>query len=160
MNERIETGACFCGAIAAEMRGEPFWICFDHDDDCRRAVGSPLSIWVGYRTDQFSLTRGVPKSFSKTKGVTRTFCGRCGTSIGYLDEGLGDELYIAIGFMTYPERFKPQAHAYWKMRLPWLVFDDGLPCVDDYTRSRDSSLGNPIDRSTDHDPPERPSSED
>ncbi|RUW29656.1 GFA family protein, partial [Mesorhizobium sp. M1A.F.Ca.IN.020.06.1.1] len=33
MEGRIETGACFCGAIAAEMQGDPFWTCFDHDDD-------------------------------------------------------------------------------------------------------------------------------
>ena len=29
MSERVETGACFCGAIAAEMHGEPFWIAVD-----------------------------------------------------------------------------------------------------------------------------------
>jgi hypothetical protein len=52
MSARIETGACFRGAIAAEMSGEPFWICYDYDDDCRRAIGSPLTIWVGYRPEQ------------------------------------------------------------------------------------------------------------
>ena len=35
---RRETGACFCGGIAAAMDGEPFWICYDRDDDCRRAI--------------------------------------------------------------------------------------------------------------------------
>ena len=93
MDDQIETGSCFCGAISAEMRGDPFWICYDHDDDCRRAIGSPVNIWVGYRTNQFRLIRGEPKSFSKTRGVVRTFCPECGTSIGYLDEGLGDQLY-------------------------------------------------------------------
>jgi Glutathione-dependent formaldehyde-activating enzyme len=83
MTEKVETGACFCGAIAAELHGDPFWICYDHDDDCRRAVGSPLSVWVGYRPDQFRLIRGAPKSFSKTKGVVRTFCPDCGTSIAH-----------------------------------------------------------------------------
>ncbi|WP_292421892.1 hypothetical protein [Mesorhizobium sp.] len=67
MESTIETGACFCGAIAAEMQGDPFWICFDHDDDCRRAIGSPLTIWIGYRPDQFRLTRGQPREFSKTR---------------------------------------------------------------------------------------------
>ena len=80
MTARVESGACFCGAIAAELRGEPFWICYDHDDDCRRALGSPLTIWVGYRPDQVRFTRGSPRSFSKTAGVVRTFCPDCGTS--------------------------------------------------------------------------------
>jgi len=143
---RLETGACFCGAIAAETSGEPFWITYDHDDDCRRAIGSPLTIWVGYRPDQFRLLRGEPKSFSKTKGVVRTFCNRCGTSIGYSDEGLKNELYLSIGFFDHPERFEPQAHAYWRLRLPWVAFTDGLPRIDTYSRKRDPSLGNPRDR--------------
>ncbi|SFU21312.1 GFA family protein [Mesorhizobium sp. YR577] len=143
---RVETGACFCGAIAAEMQGEPFWICTDHDDDCRRAIGSPLTMWVGYRPRQFKLTRGKMKTFSKTTGVTRSFCGNCGTSIGYRDGGIDDEFYLTIGFFDHPERFQPEAHAYWKLRLPWVEFADRLPRIDDYSRQRDPELGNPRDR--------------
>ncbi len=146
MTVRIETGACFCGAIAAEAQGEPFWVCYDHDDDCRRAIGSPMTIWVGYRPGQFRLTRGAPKSFSKTRGVVRTFCPKCGTSISYRDEGINEELYINIGFLDSPERFPPQAHAYWRMKLPWLDFTDGLPRVNGYSRARDPEIGSPMDR--------------
>lgn len=146
MSERRETGSCFCGAIAAEMRGEPFWICYDHDDDCRRAVGGPLNVWIGYRPHQVRFLRGTPKAFSRTKGVVRTFCADCGTSIGYRDEGLADELYLTVGFMDDPERFRPEAHAYWSMKLPWVVLDDGLPHVDGYSRPRDPGLGDPKDR--------------
>lgn len=146
MSGRIETGACFCGAIAAELQGEPFWVCYDHDDDCRKAIGSPLTIWAGYRPDQFRLTRGTPKFFSKTKGVVRTFCSDCGTSISYLDDGLRNELYVTIGFLDNPERFEPQAHAYWRMRLPWLDCADDLPRLEGYSRARDSAFGDPKDR--------------
>ena len=146
MSTRLETGTCFCGAVAAEMHGDPFWICYDHDDDCRRALGSPLTIWIGYRPSEFRLTRGILRSFSKTKGVTRTFCPECGTSVSYFDEGICDELYVTIGFFDHPERFPPQAHAYWQMKLPWVNFDDSLPHVAGYSRSRDPALGNPVDR--------------
>jgi hypothetical protein len=142
----VETGACFCGAIAAEMRGTPFWTCYDHDDDCRRAIGSPINVWVGYRPEQFKLLRGKPKSFSKTKGIFRTFCADCGTSISYWDQGLHDELYVTIGFLDNPESFAPQAHGYWRMRLPWMQIADGLPRVDTYTRTRDPALGSPAER--------------
>ncbi len=146
VTERIETGQCFCGAIAAEMTGEPFWICFDHDDDCRRAIGGPLTVWIGYRPDQVRITRGEPARFSKTRGVVRTFCGRCGTSIGYSDEGIAAELYLGIGFMDRPERFPPAAHAGWKERLPWLQFADELDRVDSYSRPRDPAVGYPDER--------------
>jgi hypothetical protein len=146
MNLRVETGSCFCGTVAAEISGEPFWICYDHDDDCRHAIGSPLNIWVGYRPEQFRLVRGMPKPFSKTKGVTRSFCGDCGTSISYKDEGLKDELYLTIGFLDRPERFPPQAHAYWRMKLPWVDFADNLPRIEAYPRRRVESIGNPTER--------------
>ncbi|TPI21022.1 MULTISPECIES: GFA family protein [unclassified Mesorhizobium] len=144
---RIEQGRCFCGKVSAEFAGEPFWICFDHDDDCRRAIGSPLTVWIGYRPDDVKWTGADPKTFSKTRGVVRSFCEECGTSIGYADQGLADEFYVSIGFMDAPEKFAPQAQAYWEMRLPFIVMDDSLPRVNGYTRRRDPSLGNPRDRS-------------
>ncbi len=143
---RIETGACFCGDIVAEMHGEPFWVCTDHDDDCRRAIGGPMMLWVGYRPDEIRFTRGEPASFSKTRGVTRTFCGRCGTSIGYADAGLAGEHYLTIGFFDHPGRFAPQAHAYWRERLPWVEFADALPRGNGYTRARDGTIGTPAVR--------------
>ena len=146
MSERIERANCFCGRIQAEARGEPFWICSDHDDDCRRAIGSPLNVWIGYRPEQVVFTRGHPKAYSRTPGVARTFCADCGTSIGYTDEGLAGEVYLTIGFMERPERFLPQAHAYWSMRLPWVEFPDRLPRVEGVSRPRDPSFGNPTDR--------------
>ena len=146
MTDRAETGRCFCGAIAAEMTGEPFWVCYDHDDDCRRATGSPLSVWIGYRPDQVRFTSGEPARFSRTPGVVRTFCAGCGTSIGYSDAGLAAELYLSIGFMDRPERFPPSAHACWRERLPWIQFADGLERVDSYSRPRDPALGYPDDR--------------
>jgi hypothetical protein len=146
MSQRLETCSCFCGEITAELLGEPFWINYDHDDDCRKAIGSPLTVWVGYRPPQFHLLSGQPKSFSRTRGVTRSFCGRCGTSIGYQDEGIRDELYLTIGFFDHPERFKPAAHGYWSMRLPWVEFADNLEKTDTYTRTRDPETGTPAER--------------
>lgn len=146
MTTRCETCACFCGAITAEVAGEPFWICYDHDDDCRRAIGSPLTIWVGYRSQQFRLTRGKPKRFSKTPGITRSFCAACGTSIGYEDEGIAGEIYLTIGFFDHPERFAPAAHAFWQLKLPWIAFADTLPRIEQYSRPRDPAFGTPRDR--------------
>ena len=128
------------------MSGEPLWICYDHDDDCRRAIGSPLTIWIGYRPDQFRLTRGKPKSFSKTMGVVRTFCPDCGTSIGYADEGIPEELYVNIGFMDKPEGFPPQAHACWSQKLPWILLADDHLNEISFRIETDPALEYPADR--------------
>ena len=115
---RNEYGHCFCGTIVAEMSGEPFWICYDHDDDCRRAIGGPITIWIGYRPREVRFQKGHPKGFSKTRGVTRYFCGDSGTSIAYVDKGLPNEIYVSVCFMDNPERFPPGAQAYWECGFP------------------------------------------
>jgi hypothetical protein len=51
-----------------------------------------------------------------------------------------------LGFMDAHEKFAPQAQAYWEIRLPFVVMDDGLPRVQGYTRQRNPSIGNPRDR--------------
>ncbi|WP_422366918.1 GFA family protein [Pelagibius sp.] len=144
MNERLETGACFCGAITAELRGEPLSVVYDHDDDCRRAVGSPLTIWIGYPSGQVSFTGGAPKTFSKTPGVERSFCGDCGTTIAYRDAGIPGETHICIGFMDNPERFPPQGHAFWRLKLPWIEMTDSLPRIEGTSRERDPAIGDPV----------------
>jgi hypothetical protein len=146
MEQQVDSGSCFCGRIVAQITGEPFWINFDHDDDCRKALGSPLTIWVGYQRQQVRYVSGSPKTFSKTPGVQRGFCADCGSSISYVDDGLDGEIWIAIGFMDQPERFEPQAHGYWKMKLPWIDFADDLPRFDTYSRKRDPSVGFPSER--------------
>ena len=78
-------------------------------------------------------------------GVNR-MTRNCGTSIGYADEGLGDETYLAIGFFDHPESFAPTVHGYWAMKLPWIAFADNLPKYDSTTRDRDPAFGHPRDR--------------
>jgi len=146
MMSRIERGSCFCGAVEIDAVGEPFWITWDHDDDCRKAIGAPLTIWIGYRADQIIPVTGIPKTFSKNPGVVRSFCGECGTSIGYQDEGLPSEVYLCIGFMDAPQRFEPAAHGYWEQRLPFVEMADRLPRMTRYTRSRKIGFGFPRDR--------------
>ncbi|MCV9967810.1 GFA family protein [Pararhizobium sp. BT-229] len=143
---RVERGACFWGAIEAEAVGKPFGINWDHDQDCRKAIGSPMMIWIGYRSEQLICTAGQPKTFSKTRGVTRSFCGDCGSCISYQDAGLPSEIYLCIAFMDAPERFEPSAHGNWEERLLFVEMSDRLPREARYTRPRQPALGLPRDR--------------
>jgi hypothetical protein len=93
MSTRLETGACFCGAVVAEMHGDPFWICYDHDDDCRRAIGSPLTIWVGYRPSEFRVVRGVLRSFSKSP-----FEKEASTIKELKDPRMANDIEVSSGF--------------------------------------------------------------
>jgi hypothetical protein len=105
-----------------------------------------MTIWIGYRAEQVISITGAPKTFSKTPGVVRSFCGDCGTSIGYQDEGLPSEIYLYIGFMDAPKRFEPAAHGYWEQRLPFVELSDSLPREARHTRKRANGFADPRDR--------------
>lgn len=129
-------GSCFCGQIRFRFRGRPLWITYDHDSDCRKAIGAPLVVWVGYRTSDVELVAGMPAVYNSSPGIRRSFCARCGTSIAYEDDGLPDETYYTIGLFDEPEAFAPKAHAFLSERLSWVKIADELPRYPGHSRER------------------------
>lgn len=91
-------GGCRCEAIRIKVSGEPSeGVIYCHCRDCRRSSGAPVSLFAGYRTEQVEIKRGTPKVYESSSGVSRSFCGDCGTPISYEDERLPGEIYLPIG---------------------------------------------------------------
>lgn len=132
----VYEGRCFCGHNRYRFHGRPFWVTYDHDSDCRRAIGAPLVVWVGYKAEAVETVGGEAKVYNSSPGIRRHFCDRCGTSIAYEDEGLPGEIHITIGVFETPDAFAPEAHAFYPERLPWLRLDDDLPHYPGHTMKR------------------------
>ena len=124
-NEGI-TGHCQCGAIRFRVSGEPVLTEFCHCPSCRRASGAPLMAWAAYDRAGFVLTEGKPVDYASSPGVTRTFCGRCGTSLTLADERF-PEIYVAIASFDEPEAIMPEFHIWRAHRLSWVETSDDLP---------------------------------
>lgn len=120
-------GGCRCGAVGVRARGEPEGVIYCHCGDCRRTSGAPVSLFVGYRTEQVETGPGVPKVYRSSPGVNRSFCGDCGTPLSYDDERLPGEVYVPVGVFYDPETFEPEAHNWVSQRLEHLDIPDGLP---------------------------------
>jgi hypothetical protein len=132
--EALHTGACRCGLISSESRRDPFRTSYCHCRDCRKQSGAPVMAFVCF--SEADLTwHGDPTTW-RAGGVTRSFCGYCGSQIGYRDEKLPGEIYLSLGFMDEPERYPPQVHAFEKRRLPFLHIDDELPRYDGFSVGR------------------------
>ena len=71
--------------------------------------------------------RGMPKIYESSPGVSRSFCGDCGTPLSYQDERLPGEVYVPMGVFDAPEAFEPEMHDWVSQRLGWLDIRDGLP---------------------------------
>ena len=120
------TGHCQCGGVRFRISGEPVLTEFCHCRDCRRASGAPLMAWAAYHRAGFVLTEGEPVDYVSSPGVTRIFCGRCGTSLTLADERF-PEICVAIASFDEPEAIMPDIHIWRSHRLSWLETSDDLP---------------------------------
>lgn len=121
----IHTSSCRCGLIGAEARADPFLCSYCHCRDCRKQTGAPVMAFVGFREGDLAWL-GQPQTW-RAGGVERSFCGNCGSQIGYRDDQLPGEVYLSLGFMDTPEDYPPTLHAFESRRLPFLHLDDDLP---------------------------------
>jgi hypothetical protein len=136
MSETKLTGHCYCGAVTFEIDGKSDWVGHCHCESCRRASGSVMTTFAGFKKDQVTFTGAQPSSFSPGNGVTRSFCGRCGSAIAYENAGEPGELHLHVGLFDNIELLPAQDHSFRNEKASWLTADEHLP---------DSSWSNPSD---------------
>ena len=114
------TGRCLCGAVRYRAEGAPKWIANCHCEGCRRATGAPMASYAGFAAERFAYTAGAPSRFASSPGVTRSFCGRCGSPLTYEGARWPGEVHVLIGTLDRPEDFVPTRNAFVEEKLPWL----------------------------------------
>ncbi len=121
------TGRCLCGdvrfAVAGAMRGRNHCHC----DSCRRATSSPFTTWFTVARADLRWTGSALRAFASTPGVTRRFCGRCGSPLSDETEKRLDEIDLYAASLDDPSGFAPEFHSHWDERLPWVALADNLP---------------------------------
>ncbi len=121
------SGGCLCGAIRYLAEGVPLWVAHCHCESCRRTTGTAIVTYAGYTRGQVTFTEGRPASYASSPGVTRSFCGACGTPIAYEGPRWPEEIHLFVCTLDEPESLEPQGHVYTAEQLSWLKLDDGLP---------------------------------
>ncbi len=58
--------------------------------------------------------------FRSSLGVTRTFCGCCGTPLTYEGDRWPGEVNVLVGSMDRPEEFVPGRDAFAEEKLSWV----------------------------------------
>lgn len=99
------TGRCFCGAVRYRARSRPEQVNTCYCADCTRVVGSAMTTWARFRADDFEFTLGDPIRF-ESPGITRTFCGSCGTSLTYHYKS-GAQVDVTTATLDDPEAYPP-----------------------------------------------------
>lgn len=120
-------GGCLCGAIRYQFTGAPILTSNCHCRTCRRAAGAQTVAFVVVPAQAYSVTRGEPRTYQSSPGVTRTFCCDCGTQLAYRHEARPDEIDITTGSLDAPEAFAPGREVWHEHRLHWAAANEGLP---------------------------------
>ena len=96
---------------------------------CRRNHGAGFVTWFAVPPAALSLQRGAEHlvRYASSEHGSRSFCGRCGSSLFCENTSYPDRVDIALGAMDAPIDRAPQLHAYFDARAPWVTIGDELP---------------------------------
>lgn len=125
--ESTYAGGCLCGAVRFAAAGPPLWVAHCHCQSCRRSTGSPFATFVGFARERVTFTHGAPATYASSPGVTRSFCGACGTPIAYEAARFPGEIHLYACTLDEPAMAAPTTHVHVGEQLPWVHLADGLP---------------------------------
>jgi hypothetical protein len=132
-------GRCLCGRVSFRAEEPPLWVAHCHCESCRRATASPMTTYAGYRPEAVIWSGDTPASYNSSPGVTRRFCGHCGTPMTYESERWPNEVHLFVATMNDPDTLVPDRHVYAEERIAWMHMADGLPQYDKTAREQTGS---------------------
>lgn len=126
---QTRTGGCQCGAARYEIRGPELDLYACHCTECRKQSASAFGISMIVRADDFSLTQGAPRCWSRPTDSGRTldcwFCPSCGTRLWHSGSGDRSILSVKGGSLDAPIDFGRARHIWTASKLPGLTLPDG-----------------------------------
>ncbi|MCY1077275.1 GFA family protein [Archangium lansingense] len=130
----MKTGGCACGAVRYGITLELTPVTFCHCSKCRRWHGH-VGAYTAVDRPGFELTeqRGL-RWYAASATVRRGFCGECGSSLFWDEEG-APKMSICAGTLDAPTGLTPKAHIYLGSQGDYYeVPDDGLIRREEFTR--------------------------
>ncbi len=127
MSDRVR-GGCQCDAVSFELELPSKFCAHCHCSNCRRAHGAAFVTYAGFSRAQMQLSGGdrLVRYVTDT-GATRSFCGRCGSTLFYEGPRWPDEIHVALACIRDEIDRAPDAHVYADQKAPWWEITDSLP---------------------------------
>jgi hypothetical protein len=118
-----------CGSVRYQTVGEPVMVTHCHCQSCRKHNGAAVATLAGFKAHQVTFTGNERKLYNSSSGVSRAFCGDCGTPLTWEGDAgdLGPFCEIHISTFDEPNALVPTAHAFDSDRIPWFDIADRLP---------------------------------
>jgi len=127
-------GGCICGDIRYRIEGPIGSVAHCHCQSCRRSSGAAFVTWFTVERDRFAWTAGKPRQYLSSPGVTREFCGRCGTELTYANEKAAATIDVTLGSLDCAAGHPADRHIWVAEKLGWLQIDDHLPAYQGWSK--------------------------
>ncbi len=120
-------GSCLCGAVNLTVRSFSKKAAHCHCSMCRKFHGAAFATLVGVRDLRWLSGVESIKEFTAENGTIRSFCSKCGSSIGFRVKGADiSEIELAIAIFDEPIPVVPDAHIYTNYKANWSILNDNL----------------------------------
>jgi hypothetical protein len=125
MNPLI-TGGCLCSRVRYEVRGQLRDVIACHCVQCRRTSGHFVAA-TACRRAAFTLVKSETlKWYVAVPGFRRGFCGECGSSLFFEEDG-GERVSIAAGSLDEPQGLSLAAHIFASEAGDYYEIDPSVP---------------------------------
>ena len=123
------TGACLCGAVSFRVTPPTLFCAHCHCSMCRRNHGASYVTWFGIARDRLAFEAGedVLVRHRSSEHGTRSFCGRCGSSLFCESTRQPDHVDVVLASLDGPIDRAPAMHVYFDSRADWTDVRDELP---------------------------------
>lgn len=132
MTTRVD-GSCLCGAVEFHVQLPTLFCGHCHCTMCQRNHGAAYVTWFGIANGQLEIDKGTDALIrhASSEHGSRTFCGRCGTSLFCENTEHPDHTDIPLANMHGEIDRAPQLHIYFDDRADWVAIGDELPRLPD-----------------------------
>lgn len=125
IKNKIYEGGCLCGYIRFKVTGLPLNPHTCSCKNCQHHSGALTVAWVEFQSDavQWIGEGGEPSKYRSSDFSSRTFCNKCGSSLGAID----DEPIVALVLGSFDsanrQELMPTSHSYISRRPKWWHVD-------------------------------------
>lgn len=134
------SGGCYCGEVRYEFDGPALMrgLCFCRT--CQKISGGAGNLFLGLMADNFRLTRGALKEFTRTpESPTRSFCGTCGVQLISRSPKAPGGVLIRVGTLDDPGVYEgPQVVVWTSEMQAFHQLPPGVPAHPQFPRPKAS----------------------
>ena len=123
------SGGCLCGAVRYSIATTLKRITHCHCSMCRKQHGAAFATYamIGSKHVSIDDAGGQLRTYTSSPGVSRQFCGVCGSSLFWHTDAAPKLIDVALGTLDDDPDKTAFAHIFVASKAPWYEITDALP---------------------------------